>query len=109
YVAVSDPNHAVWYQYDVTNPGKTVNKQLFYDATNLIGKEGQQGLPDGMKMHDKGYLFATGPGGVWIFNQQAKPVARLHTGQATSNCAFTEDQKILFMTADDYVLKLRLK
>ena len=109
YIAVSDPEHAVWYRYDVTNPGKIVNKQLFYDVTDLIGQEGQQGLPDGMKMHDKGYLFATGPGGLWIFNQEAKPIARLHTGQATSNCAFTEDQKILFMTADDYVLKLKLR
>ena len=109
YVAVSDPVHAVWYQYDVTNPGKTLNKQLFYDVTNLVGEEGQQGLPDGMKMHRKGFLFATGPGGLWIFNAQAKPVARIYTGEATSNCAFTTDQKTLFMTADNYVLKVQLK
>lgn len=109
YVAVSDPEHAVWYRYDVTNPGKTVNKQLFFDVTHLVGKEGQQGLPDGMKMHDKGYLFATGPGGLWIFNPEAKPIARIYTGEATSNCAFTTDQKSLFMTADDYVLRVQLK
>ena len=109
YVAVSDPEHAVWYRYDVTNPGKTVNKQLFFDVTDLVGKEGQQGLPDGMKMHEKGYLFVTGPGGLWIFNTDAKPIARIYTGEATSNCAFTADQKTLFMTADDYVLKVGLK
>lgn len=109
YVAVSDPEHAVWYRYDVTNPGKTLNKQVFFDVTDLVGKEGQQGLPDGMKMHAKGYLFATGPGGLWIFNLDAKPVARIYTGKATSNCAFTADQKTLFMTADNYVLKVGLK
>jgi len=109
YVAVSDPEHAVWYRYDISNPGKTVNKQLFFDATHLVGKEGQQGLPDGMKMHEKGYLFATGPGGIWIFNADAKPIARIYTGEATSNCAFTADQKTLFMTADDYVLRMMLK
>ena len=109
YVAVSDPEHAVWYQYDVTNPGKTVNKRLFFDVTDRVDEEGQQGLPDGMKMHAKGYLFATGPGGLWIFNPQAKPIARIYTGEATSNCAFTADQKTLFMTADDYVLKMGLK
>lgn len=109
YVAVSDPEHAVWYRYDVTNPGKTLNKQLFFDATHLVGKEGQQGLPDGMKMHEKGYLFASGPGGIWIFNADAKPIARIYTGEATSNCAFTADQKTLFMTADDYVLRMILK
>ncbi|WP_373517752.1 SMP-30/gluconolactonase/LRE family protein [Pricia sp.] len=109
YVAVSDPEHAVWYRYDVTNPGKTINRQLFFDVTDLVGKEGQQGLPDGMKMHKKGYLFATGPGGIWIFSPDARPIARINTGEATSNCAFTTEQKTLFMTADDYVLKLRLK
>ena len=108
HVAVSDPEHAVWYQYDIVKAGNVVNKKLFYDVTNLIGQEGQQGLPDGMKMHSEGYLFATGPGGVWIFNSEAQPVARIHTGQKTANCAFSDDEKTLFMTADDYVLKVGL-
>jgi gluconolactonase len=108
YVAVSDPEHAVWYAYDVIGTGEVKNKTLFYDATSLIGKKGQQGLPDGMKMHSKGYLFATGPGGVWIFNSSGKPIARIYTGQATANCAFNADESVLFLTADDYVLKVRL-
>ena len=68
YVAVSNPEHAVWYQYDIMGTGNVVNKKVFFNVTDLIGKEGEQGLPDGMKMHSKGYLFATGPGGVWIFD-----------------------------------------
>jgi gluconolactonase len=109
FVAVSDPESAVWYQYNLTAPGMVKDKRMFYDTTPLIGQEGQQGLPDGMKMHSNGYLFATGPGGVWIFNISGKAIARIHTGQATANCAFTTDEKILFMTADDYVLKVALK
>ena len=109
YIAVSDPEHAVWYQYDITNPGKIKNKKIFFEVTELVGQENQKGLPDGMKVHSEGYLFATGPGGVWIFNKRAKPIARIMTGQATANCAFTTDEKTLFMTADDYVLKVRLK
>ena len=109
YVAVSDLEHAVWYRYDVVAPGIVEQKHLFYDVTNLIGQEGQQGLPDGMKMHSKGYLFATGPGGLFIFNKNGNPIARIYTGQATANCAFSSDEKTLFMTADDYVLRLRLK
>lgn len=108
FVAVSDPGHAVWYQYDIASPGKVENKKLFYDVTHLIGRVGQQGLPDGMKMHSKGYLFATGPGGVWIFDMESKPIARIHTGEKTANCAFSPDERILFMTADDYVLKVKL-
>jgi gluconolactonase len=86
-----------------------INKKVFFNVTDLIGKEGQQGLPDGMKMHSKGYLFATGPGGIWIFDLDSKPIARIHTGEKTANCAFSSNEKTLFMTADDYVLKVSLK
>ncbi|WP_422084044.1 SMP-30/gluconolactonase/LRE family protein [Ulvibacterium sp.] len=109
YVAVSDPESAVWYRYDLAAPGMAEDKRIFYDTTPLIGQEGQQGLPDGMKMHSDGYLFATGPGGVWLFNLSGKAIARIHTGEATANCAFTTDEKTLFMAADDYVLKVPLK
>ncbi len=108
-VANSDRKHAVWYQYDLLAPGEVSNKQLFFDSSDLIGKEGQKGLPDGMKMHSSGYLFASGPGGIWIFNPAGKPIARIHTGEATSNCAFSADEKTLFMTADDYVLRMGLR
>ena len=109
YVANSDPEHAVWYQYKLPEPGKVTDKKLFYEVTDLIGKEGQQGLPDGLKVNNNGILFATGPGGVWIFNSQGKALARIHTGQATANCAFDTDQKRLYITADDYVMAVDLK
>jgi gluconolactonase len=99
----------VWYQYDIVSPGVVENRQLFFDSTDLVGKEGQQGLPDGMKMHSSGYLFATGPGGIWVFNPSGKVVARIYTGEATSNCAFSTDEKTLYITADYYVLKMGLK
>lgn len=108
-VANSDPEHAVWYQYDIVSPGVVENRQLFFDSTDLVGKEGQQGLPDGMKMHSSGYLFATGPGGIWVFNPDRKVVARIYTGERTSNCAFSTDEKTLYITADYYVLKMGLK
>lgn len=109
YVAVSDPEKAAWYTYDILAPGKVANKKLFYDATHLVGKEEEQGLPDGLKVHSNGNLFATGPGGVWIFNPQGKVLARINTGQKTANCALTTDEKKLFMTADDYILSVDLK
>ncbi|MCK0189730.1 SMP-30/gluconolactonase/LRE family protein [Arenibacter sp. F20364] len=109
YVANSDPEHAAWYQYKISEPGKVTDKKLFYEVTELIGKEGQQGLPDGLKINSKGTLFATGPGGVWIFNPKGKALARIHTGQATANCAFDTEEKRLYITADDYIMAVDLK
>lgn len=109
FVAVSDRNQAGWHSYSIIETGKVTDKKLFYDVTNLVGKKGQKGLPDGMKMHSDGYLFATGPGGLWIFDLIGAPLARIHTGQATANCAFGTNEKKLFMTADDYILSVDLK
>ena len=109
YVAVSDFTHAVWYEYDLTSPGKVANKKIFYDVTHLAGQKGQQGMPDGLKVNDEGYIFATGAGGLWIFNPKGKPLARVYTGQLTSNCALTADHKRLYMTADDFILSIKLK
>lgn len=109
YIAVSDPEHAVWYKYDIQEPGIVSRKQLFADVTHLIGMAGEQGLPDGLKVNRNGILFATGPGGVWIFDQEGKTLARIRTGQKTANCAFGKNEKRLFMTADDYVLAVNLR
>lgn len=109
YVAVSDKQHAVWYQYDIITPAEVANKKVFYDVTHLVEKQDHQGLPDGLKVNRKGYLFATGPGGVWIFNSKATLVARIHTGRLTANCALSEDEKRLFITADDDILMINLK
>src|SRR5690606_23604266 len=89
YVAVSDPSHAVWYHYKVVKLGKVKNRKLFYDVTHLVGQKGQQGLADGMKIRSEGYLFASGPGGLWIFNRKGNPLARIYTGKNTSKCAFS--------------------
>ena len=61
-----------------------------------------------MKVHDKGYVFGTGPGGIYVFGPDGALLGRILTGEATSNCAFNEEQTALFITADAYVLKLDL-
>ncbi|MCB0686093.1 MAG: SMP-30/gluconolactonase/LRE family protein [Saprospiraceae bacterium] len=105
YVACSDPKKAVWYVYDL-EANQPVNGHYFYDVTNLVGSE--KGLPDGMKVHSSGALFATGPGGVWIFNADGKVLGKIKTGQATANCAFDAREQYLYITADMYLLRVKL-
>lgn len=106
YVAVSDPKHAVWMAYDVEKDTVLSNGRLFYDATKEVS-QGLPGLPDGLKVRADGTIFATGPGGVWIFNPQGKPLGRIDTRAAAANCAFGPDQKSLFITADSTLLRLK--
>lgn len=107
YVANSDPQKAIWMKYSLGRNGLIQSEEIFYDATDVVGKEA--GLPDGLKVDPKGNIFATGPGGVWIFDPDGTVLGKIKTGQATSNCAFGEDGKVLYITADMYVMKVELK
>ena len=107
YVANSDPENAIWMAYSLNDEGLIESKRVFYDATSLVKKEA--GLPDGLKVDSNGNIFATGPGGVWIFNDEGRVLGKIRTGQATSNCAFGNNDKVLYITADMYVMKVNLK
>lgn len=106
YVANSDPKQAIWMAFDITENG-VENGRVLFDATSMVGPE-RKGLPDGLKVHKSGNLFATGPGGVLILSPEGKHLGTILTGQATSNCAFNEDQSQLYMTADMYVMRIDL-
>ena len=106
YVANSDPKRAIWMAYDMDEQRNFSNGRVFFDAMIMVGKE--KGLPDGLKVDDQGNLWATGPGGVLVFSPQGEHLGTIKTGQATSNCAFNEDKTVLYITADGYLLRLKL-
>jgi gluconolactonase len=108
-VAASDKAAAKWYQFDVEDDGSLANKRVFYDVSHLVGDEKELGLPDGMAVHSKGYVFATGPGGVYVFTENGKLLAKLRTGKATANCTLSADEKTLYMTAHDTLMSIQLK
>jgi len=106
YVANSDPNKAVWMAYDVRPDGSLAIGRVFADMTDRA-KQGEKGLPDGMKLDINGNIFAAGPGGLRIFAPDGTLLGTLATGQATSNCAWGEDGSTLFITADQYLVRIR--
>ena len=110
YVANSDPKKAVWYVFDISNtPVELIDPYplvIFKDVTNLVGKK--RGLPDGMKIHSSGNIFATGPGGVLIFSPSGKHLGTIQTEVSTSNCAFDSDENYLYMTSDNYLTRIKL-
>ena len=110
YVANSDPRKAVWYVFDISNTLEELIEPsplvIFKDVTHLVGKK--RGLPDGMKIHSSGNIFATGPGGVLIFSPSGKHLGTIQTEVSTSNCAFDSDENYLYMTSDNYLTRIKL-
>ena len=62
-----------------------------------------------MYIRSDGIIFASGPGGILIFDPDGSLLGTVLTGQATSNCAIDEDGGWLFMTADMYLMRIKLK
>ena len=108
YVANSDPERAIWMAYDLLPTGGIANGRVFFDATDLVSED-NVGLPDGLKVDAAGNLFATGPGGVLVFSPDGRHLGTIRTTQATANCALDSDGSTLYMTADSYLLRLRLR
>ncbi len=105
-IANSDPGKPNWYVFDI-NGDSIRNGRIFYSCTGYDPK--LKGLPDGMKADKAGNIYATGPGGLWIFNSKGVLAGKIRLPEATSNCALSADEKILYITNDMYVLRLRLK
>ncbi|MEJ7607712.1 MAG: SMP-30/gluconolactonase/LRE family protein [Bryobacteraceae bacterium] len=107
YVAQSDPAKAIWMSYPVKADGTVGTGKVFADVTDMVGKN--KGLPDGLKVDRNGNLFATGPGGVFIFSPEGKRLGRIETGEATANCAWGDDGSTLYITADMYLCRIKTK
>jgi len=105
-VASSDPDKPNWYSFDVSGDS-LINGKIFHSAAGH--DKTWKGLPDGLKIDKNGNVFATGPGGLYIFNSEGKLLGRLSLDNATSNCALSPDEKTLYITNDMYVLRLKMR
>jgi gluconolactonase len=107
YVANSDPKKAVWMAFPVREDGTVGEGRLFFDSTRWVGRE-KPGLPDGLKVDATGHLFATGPGGVHVFDAKGDLLGSIETGVPTANVGFGDDGRVLYITANTALLRVRL-
>jgi gluconolactonase len=106
-VANSDPAKAMWYAFDLGENDSVQNASVFFDVTENAKSE--KGLPDGLRVDKQGNIFATGPGGIWIFNKEGKVIGKIKIPVPTANCELADDDKTLYLTADMYLLRVKLR
>jgi gluconolactonase len=82
------------------------NARVFYDVSNEKGMGGC----DSFKIDAEGNVYASGPGGIWIFTKTGKLIGKIKVdGLTVANCALTRDGKTIFITATNYLLRLKMR
>ncbi len=107
YVAESGPQTRI-HAFDVQADGTVTNRRIFFDPAGLRAA-GARGGCDGLKLDQRGNLFATGPGGVLIISPKGKHLGTLGTGTRIANVAWGNDGRTLYLTADSYLCRIRTK
>jgi gluconolactonase len=96
----------LWMRYRVLPDGTLTEGKLLYDATS----DKRPGSPDGMKVDREGNIYSAGPGGIWIFSSQGKPLATILMPEITANLAWGgQDRKMLYIAASSSIYRVHLK
>ncbi len=106
YLVDTSSNRKTIVRYEVKPDDTIANGELFVDMTS----DKAPGGPDGMKVDQKGNLYSTGPGGVWIMSPDGKHIGTILTSELPANLAFGDaDGKTLYLTARTGLYRVRLK
>lgn len=98
YVANSDPDQPVIMAYDLAEDGTLANGRVFFGSWG-----------DGMAVDQEGNLYVTsGQNGVLVIALNGTHLGSLVTGERTSNCTFGDDGSTLYVTSDNYLVRMRL-
>jgi gluconolactonase len=106
YVDCSDPQKKVWMRYVVKPDGGVTDGKLILD----VSSDRRDGAPDGMKVDQKGNIYSTGPGGIWIFSPELQHLGTIDMPERTGNLAWGDaDGKTLYIMASTSVYRIKLK
>ncbi len=105
YVDNWDEKKKIIMQYEVNPDGTLSNGKVFFDMTSA---EGEDAL-DGMKIDQKGNLYVSGPGGLWIISPEGKHLGTIVGPEHPHNFAWGDDDgKTLYLCAKTGLYRIHL-
>ena len=104
YVTNWDEKKKVIMRYESQPDGTVKNGMIFFDMTSAPGEDAL----DGMKVDQKGNLYVSGPGGLWIISAEGKHLGMVIAPKHPHNMAWGDDDgKSLYLCARDGLYKMR--
>jgi gluconolactonase len=94
--------------YDVQPDGHLSNGRQFADG---IVSDSEPGVPDGMKCDERGNVWVTAPGGLWIYSPKGELIGKLAVPELAANLTWGgSDWRTLFITATNslYVIPTKV-
>lgn len=105
---INDTPNALIDVYDVNPDGSLSNGRRF--AEGIGSGVIEEGIPDGMKCDERGNIWVTGPGGVWVFNTAGEHIGTVQVPQNVGNLTWGDDDwKTLYMPSSTSLYKIRTK
>jgi gluconolactonase len=90
--------------YDVAADGSLSNGRIFGEEPG--GKH--EGVPDGIKVDEKGNLFVTGPKGIWVWDANGNHLGTIVMPEQPANLTWGDpDYRTLYITATTSVYRLK--
>jgi gluconolactonase len=110
YVGSSDDHHTHWDAFQVDSSGHIQNGRMLLDGAPLKARANVNQGADGFKIDASGNLFAAGPDGINIISPAGKLLGLIRIyHRPASNCAFNTTKDMLYITASDELLRVRIK
>src|SRR5437667_2668686 len=105
YVDDWDTEKKIIMRYEVQPDGTLANGKVFFDMTSA---EGEDAL-DGLKVDQRGNLYVSGPGGLWIISAEGKHLGTIVGPEHPHNVAGGDDDgKTLHLGAKTGLYRIRL-
>ncbi len=106
YVDNWDVKKKVIMRYEVSPDGALLNGTVFVDATSESGEQAW----DGLKVDQRGNVYAAGPGGLWIISPAGNHLGTIKAPEQPANMAWGDDDgRTLYLAARTSVYRIRLK
>jgi gluconolactonase len=105
YVGNWDVTRKVVMRYEVAPDGGLANGRVFFDMTAASGED----AVDGIKVDERGNVYVSGPGGLWILSPDGRHLGTLEGPEHPHNMAWGDDDgRTLYLAAKTGLYRIRL-
>ena len=102
---VPDTPRKKLHAFDIGGDGSLTGQRLFADLESE-----EKGPVDGLKVDERGNIWTTGPGGMWVFDGAGKHLGTIRPPDLPRNCAWgDENYRSLYMATPKSVYRVRTR